>query len=185
MFIPLFTVSSAICTIVAIAGDRYRVMVHRRTLYRWETLVIVCLIWLLSFCISAPQLYEYNVYYRKNENTNTIQKACGSEGIVKHFETIYAIIVFVLAYCIPLIILAMCYIKISALVWKHGKRFRSTVSQPPNNNSLNNISNSQLQVMISARKIKVFRMLISITIAFIVLWTPYFILFAIQVCIYM
>ena len=181
MFIPLFTVTSSICTIICIAGDRYRVMIYRQTLYRSESLVIVCLIWLLAFSVSAPQLYEYNVYYKTNEVTKTVQKSCGSEGIVEHFETTYAAIVFVLVYCLPVIILAVCYVRISALVWKNARRFRSTLSELPNNDPTNSNNSSQLESMISARKIKVLQMLISITIAFVVLWTPYFILFAIQV----
>ena len=180
MFIPLLTVTSSICTIICIAGDRYRVMIYRQTLYRWESMVIVCLIWLVAFCVSAPQLYEYNIYYKTNQATNSVQISCGSEGIVEQFETIYAAIVFVLLYCLPVFILAFCYIRISALVWKNAKRIRSTIAELPYNNPTNT---TQLESMISARKIKVLQMLISITAAFVVLWTPYFILFAIQVCI--
>ena len=182
MFIPLLTVTSSICTIICIAGDRYRVMIYRQTLHRWESIVVVCLIWLVAFCVSAPQLYEYNIYYKTNEATNSVQLSCGSERIVEQFETIYAIVVFVLLYCLPLLILAFCYIRISALVWKNAKRIRSTVAaELPTNNPTNSNHIRQLESMISARKIKVLQMLISITVAFVVLWTPYFILFAIQV----
>ena len=183
MFIPLLTVASTICTIICIAGDRYRVMFYKQTLNRLESTAIVCLIWLVAFCVSAPQLYEYNIYNKTNPDLNRVQLSCGSEGIVEKFETIYAAIVFVLLYCLPVLVLAFCYIRISALVWKNAKRMRSMVAELPTNNPTNDNQTNQLESMISTRKVKVLQMLISITVAFVLLWTPYFILFAIQVSI--
>ena len=180
-FIPLFIVMAAIFTIVVIAVDRFRVMLYRKTLYRWKSLVVVGLIWLVSCGISAPQLYEYSVYYKTNEETNRTQKVCGSEGLAEHFETVYAAAVFVLAYCVPLLILLICYTQISVLVWKHGKRFRSTDSEILNNDAATIRNSGQLETRISKRKVKVLKMLIAIAVSFIVLWTPYFILFAVQV----
>ena len=184
MFIPLFTVMSAISTMIAIAADRYRVMIYRRTLYRWETVIIVCIIWLISFCISSPQLYEYNIYQKTKGTTNQTQISCGSEGIVEGFETIYASVVFLLAYCLPLIILTVCYIRISFLVWKHARRFQLNQTRLQDSTSARNNGGGQLEKMVSARQVKVLKMLISITVAFVLLWTPFFILFAIQVSIH-
>ena len=182
-FIPLFIVMAAISTIVTIAGDRYRVMIKRKSLQRWEPLVMVGIVWLISCFISSPQLYEYRVYYKRNEETNQTQKVCGSEGIAEHFETVYASFVFVLAYCVPLLILLFCYVKITLLVLKHGKHFRHTDAETQSNaNEAVTIQNSdQLETRISKRKEKVLKMLIAIAASFIVLWTPYFILFAVQV----
>ena len=181
MFIPLFTVTSAIYTIIAIAADRYRVMIYRRMLLLKETLVVVAIVWVLSICVSAPQLYEYSVYSEVNEVINITQTHCGSWGIVENFEVIYASIVFVLSYSVPLLVLVFCYTSIAILVLKHAKRFQSNSSACTNNNIRNSSSGSQLETVITTRKVKVLKMLISITIAFVVLWTPCFILFALQV----
>ena len=180
----MFVVVAAITTIVVIAGDRFRVMVRRKTLHRWEAPLVVGIVWLVACVISAPQLYEYRVYYKTNAETNQTQKVCGSEGIVEHFETVYAAIVFVLAYCIPLLVLLVCYVRISLLVWKHGKRFMHSDAEVQSNEAAtiqHHQNSDQLETQLSKRKKKVLKMLIAIAVSFIVLWTPYFILFAIKV----
>ena len=62
MFIPKFIIISAISTIVAIAADRYRVMIYQKHLFKKGALISVGIIWLTAACFSAPQVYEYNVY---------------------------------------------------------------------------------------------------------------------------
>ena len=166
---------------VVIAGDRFRVMMKGKTLHHWKCLVVVGIVWLVACIISSPQLYEYRVYYKRDEETNQTQKVCGSEGIVEHFETVYAAIVFVLAYFLPLLILLICYVKISLFVWRHGERFRHTDTETQNNEAATSQIGDQLETRISKRKEKVLKMLITIAVSFIVLWTPYFILFAVKV----
>ena len=169
---------ASISTMVAIAADRYRVMVRRQALARYETLIIICVTWLVAFCISAPQLYEYNIYHIHNNETNLTQMTCGSEGIVEHFETVYAATVFILAYCVPFLVLVICYVKVLALIQRHTNRFRLS----RNSSNITTTKNSvPIDSVLSARKVRVLKMLVAITVAFGALWTPYFILFAIQV----
>ena len=179
MFLPLFIVTSAIFTIIAIAADRYRVMIYRQTPQRRETLITVAIVWVISLCVSAPQFYEYSIYTNVNPVTNRTQTHCGSYEIEEDFKVGYASTVFVLSYCVPLVILVICYIRIGLLVWRHAKRFRE--SRPPSSNNNCGQPGTHLEDVITARSVKVLKMLVSITVAFVLLWTPYFILFAIQV----
>lgn len=170
MCIPLFTIMSAIFTVVAMAIDRYRSIVLRKQIYRRGAFVLTFIIWIASFLFTAPQLYEYNVYVDSKENFT----ACGSEGIVEHFETIYASIAFCCGYIIPLLIIFVCYAQVLVCVWKHGKIFRPQTSA-------RRLTSNRLSNMISARMLRVLKMLISITTSFVLLWTPYFLLFVLTV----
>ena len=180
MFIPKFIIMSAISTIVAIAADRYRVMIYQKHLFRRGALISVGIIWLTAACFSAPQVYEYNAYEITDLEHNQTLVACGSEGIVEHFETIYAS-VFLLAYLVSFLMMAVFYSRISYVVWKHAMRFRSAQQEFPDETDITNNGCRRLEKRISARKLKVLKMLVSVTVTFVALWTPYFILFAMQV----
>jgi hypothetical protein len=169
----------AIFTIVAIAIDRYRVIVTQKQLYRQGALTAIIVIWIGSVFVSAPQIYEYNVYNDRSEyNSNITYKSCGSEGIVEHFETIYASLVFVFAFLVPLFILVVCYTQIMLYVWRHGRRFRATCMR-----SSGNRPNEERRAnkMLTTRMVRLVKMLIWITVTFVALWTPYFIIFAMTV----
>ena len=184
MFVPKFIIMSAVFTILTVAADRYRVMIHRKTLDRRGALIVVCVIWIVAACFSSPQFYEYNVYEiaHEAEGNDTII-ACGSEGIVEHFETVYASI-FLLTYFIAVLLLNFWYGRISYFIWKHARRFQSAQAHdesPAEGDHENTVSFGRLEEMISKRKIRVLKMLISLTGTFVILWTPYFVLFALKV----
>ena len=180
MFFPTFIIMSTIFTIVATATDRYRVMIRHQTLSKRGAFIIVGIIWVVSAAISAPQIYEYNVYKSVDDDTNMTLTACGSEGIVEQFETIYASCLMVVYY-VSSLMLTICYGRIAFVVWKNAKRFQVTQTEQLNSTSVTFNSGSRLGKKISARKIKVFKMLASVTLTFIFLWTPYFVLFSVQV----
>ena len=180
MFLPLLSVMGAIFTMVAMAVDRYRVIVVQKQLYRRGAITAIIAIWITSVFVSAPQLYEYNVYYHtEGDNQNNTYKSCGSEGIVENFETIYASLVFIFAFSVPFIILLVCYTKTLLYVWKHTRRFRRTRIQMSQNSSDVDRRNDK---MLTPRMVKLVKMLVWITATFVVLWTPYFIIFAMTVC---
>ena len=174
MFLPKLIIMGALGTMVAIAADRYRVMVIQRILYRSEAIKAVGVIWLIATILSGPQLYEYNVYEELDRINSTIT-TCGSEGIIEHFETGYAAALLVV-YGTALVVLLFSYTKILRLVWDHAKRFRSNQTEQPNV-----LPDTRLEQTISAKKIRVLKNLGSVTVAFVILWTPYFTLFAIKV----
>lgn len=187
MFMPKLSVMGAILTIVAIAIDRYRVIVIQKHINRRGALTAIACIWLTSILVSAPQLYEYNVYEDTDEyNSNVTYISCGSEGIVEHFETVYASCVFVFAFLVPLFILFICYMKLLLYVWRHGKRFRKTQEHRVGESTLKALQkqvrrNGRINKMLSVRMVRILKMLIWITATFVGFWTPYFIIFGMTV----
>ncbi|VDH95133.1 G protein-coupled receptor 103 [Mytilus galloprovincialis] len=159
MFLPLLTVSSSIYTMVAIAVDRYKEILKLEKLTTVRTSNIVLGTWIWSLVISSPQLYEYSTY-RKEEDEYNIT-SCGAHGIVENFETLYACVAIVLSYAVPLIIITICYSKIMRYVWKVGKTS----------------SENDIQVL---KRMKVVKILLLITIVFILLWSPFFVLFGME-----
>jgi len=56
--------------------------------------IIIGAVWVLALAVSAPQLYEYSVADKPDEDNNmTTHLSCGSHGIDESFELIYAIII--------------------------------------------------------------------------------------------
>lgn len=161
MFIPLLTISSSISTMVAIAVDRFREIIRNRKLLPKQALYIITVLWIWSVTVSSPQLYEYSVY-RKYEDKYNIT-SCGSHDIIEHFETVYAAIVIVLSYVVPLILVTISYVKIMIFVWKAGKTVAGKESQ------------------VLQKRMKIVRLLITITVVFALFWSPYFVLFGIEV----
>lgn len=183
MMIPLVSIMAAILTMVAMAIDRYRAIVTHKTIYRSGALKTIVIIWILSFIVSSPQIYEYNVYRftEFEDGVNVTFTSCGSEGIAENFEKIYASLVLILAYCIPLAVLIISYFRIMAYVWKNSRRFRNTAIQTVSTVDRSGSGfNPQRRVnaAVSERSYKVLKMLIFITASFTILWTPYFIIFA-------
>ena len=68
-------------------------------------------IWILAIASSCPQLYEYSVYeeIEEEDGVNITEQACGSHGIVEHFETLYSIVVVIVMYVIPGLLLVINY----------------------------------------------------------------------------
>lgn len=167
MFIPKFSVVLSISTMVALAIDRYRAIVTVKQMSIRDALIVVGVNWVIAISVSAPQLYEYSVYEKYEDHSNSTAISCGSEGVPEHFETIYAIIVLICSYCVPVAIVVVCYTSTMVYIWKSSKQF--------NANKLNNSG----QVM--KKRMRVLKMLITITVVFAMLWCPYFVLFTIEV----
>ncbi|KAL3859207.1 hypothetical protein ACJMK2_009436 [Sinanodonta woodiana] len=174
MFLPLIAVMASISTMVAIAVDRYQVIVKSWRLQVQRALLTIVGIWVFSVFVSSPQLYEYNIYYTSRENRTAFNKECGSHEIVKNFETIYAVCVFVIAYVIPLAILLFGYSCIIIYIWKTSFNLQR---QHQVRQVINSIGFSN---PLSKKKIRVLKMLITNAVVFILLWTPYFATFAME-----
>ncbi|XP_063443091.1 QRFP-like peptide receptor [Mytilus trossulus] len=159
MFLPLLTVSSSIYTMVAIAVDRYKEILKLEKLTTKRASNIVLGTWIWSLVISSPQLYEYSTYRKEEDDYNIT--SCGAHGIVENFETLYACVAIVLSYAVPLIIITICYFKIMRYVWKVGKTSSENDKQ-------------------ALKRMKVVRILLLITIVFVILWSPFFVLFGME-----
>lgn len=146
---------------VAIAIDRAREIIQGFKLTVRAAIQAISCIWIWSLAVSSPQLYEYSVYDKIEEEYNIT--SCGSHDIVENFETVYAAVVIVISYAIPLVLITISYARTIIFVWKAG----------------NTLAASQSQVL--KKRMKIVRLLIVITVVFAFLWSPYFVLFGIEV----
>lgn len=182
---PLVCILASIFTIVAIAIDRYRSIVLNKRLCQRGAFITSAFIWIGSFVGSSPQLYEYNIYLAEDKLIpNYTYTSCGSEGIINYFETVYASCIFIVAFLVPLFILFFCYTKLLLFVWNHGKRLKKEVMAVPCNNTpavRTPVYRSQLTRMLSRRMVMLLKMLFCISATFVILWTPYFIIFGLVV----
>lgn len=146
---------------VAIAIDRTREIIYGKKLTLQEARKIIFGIWLWSIATSSPQIYEYSAYVKYDEEYNIT--SCGSHDIVENFETIYASVVIVISYVIPLVLITINYARIIIFVWKAGNTLAAIESQ------------------VLKKRMRIVRLLITVTVVFVLLWSPYFVLFGMEV----
>nr|KAG5701117.1 hypothetical protein BaRGS_002593 [Batillaria attramentaria] len=155
MSMPLFNIMTSISTMVVISFERMRVIVRKRQASLRQAIVAVVITWVFSLVITAPQLYEYRIVEKWEEDENETEITCSSTGVDPTFIKAYASIVLVLAYLLPM-----------ALVIKNYTHVIIIVKQA-----------SQRPGAISNNKLRVLGVLIALTVVFVLLWLPYFVLF--------
>lgn len=169
MFIPMVSVTVSILTMVILSVDRYRLIVRQDHLHHRHHRIAILIIWVLGIALASPTIYEYNLYEKVDEEyTNTTIIACGSKGIVENFEMCYSIIILVMSYGIPLLIIAGCYSRVLVHVWKNTMK----VNGPEQNSG-----GGQLMKI----RVKIMKMLFTMTLVFALLWAPFFVLFTMEV----
>ena len=102
-FILGITVFSSIGTLIAIAADRYRAIVHP-LLPRIRTrhaIMIIAAIWLVAFIYPIPLMIYQTVTDEGRQ--------CKEEWPTKNAQEIYTVILFVTLYLIPLIAISVLY----------------------------------------------------------------------------
>ena len=92
--------------------------------------------------------------------------SCGSHDIAPNFETIYASIFVLTIYLLPLLVICLNYVNIVRFLWRVAKQTEASGSAGA----------------VSKGKVKVVKMLAIVTGVFAALWAPYFVLFAMEVC---
>ncbi|KAL5022462.1 hypothetical protein ScPMuIL_001617 [Solemya velum] len=171
-FLPMFTIMSSISTMTAMALDRYRTVVHQKTINIKNLYIIIGVIWCISLATSSPQIYEYSVYEKPIEGTNSTLTVCGSHGIIEDFELVYSILVLIVAYIVPLGIIVLSYCVLFFFVWKKSNKMKHSMR--------NRGGTYGGRGTLSERKRRVLTMTITLTSIFAILWTPYFVTFTIE-----
>ncbi|XP_071825451.1 tachykinin-like peptides receptor 86C isoform X2 [Apostichopus japonicus] len=188
MFLPNFCVAVTIFTLCVIAYDRRIAINNMATATERKgpgVLIITSSIWILGFVVSAPTFYEYSVYTKTvvtgaesgssseevdiemNSTVNvTSHRACGSHDIVESFEKVYATLLTLFIYILPLIFILCNYILIFRYIWKREMELNKT----------RNESRQNKRVM-SSNTSRVLKMLIAVIAIFTIAWAPYFFLF--------
>ncbi|XP_062873850.1 tachykinin receptor 1a [Trichomycterus rosablanca] len=159
-FFPIAAVFASICSMTAIAVDRYMAIIHplKQRLSSTQTKVIIGVIWVLALLLTFPQYY----YSQVDELPGRI--VCyidWPEYTVMDFKTLYYVCVAVLIYFLPLLVMGYAYLVVGLNLW---------AGEIPGDSS------NRYQEQLSAKR-KVVKMMIVVVCTFALCWLPYHVYF--------
>nr|AKQ63069.1 orphan G-protein coupled receptor 63 [Platynereis dumerilii] len=164
MFLPMMSIMTSIYTMAAISFDRYFSIVRNKHISKTGMIAVLLKIWIISGAFASPTIYEYSVKVEIEED-NTTETSCGSHGIPENFEKIYATVIVILAYVLPLLMITVNYTQVALFLWKAAKR----VGDQQNSAGA-----------VKKHKIRITKMLALISAIFALCWAPFFVLFTIE-----
>ncbi|XP_078599657.1 neuropeptide FF receptor 2-like [Branchiostoma floridae x Branchiostoma japonicum] len=151
------SLAASILTLVAIAADRYRAVLYptARKLKPSEAFAVIGFVWMLSIATMVPHalVMQLNHYIWREEIISFCVESWGEGG-----REAYTVTFFSLYYILPLVVIAVLYVRISL-----------RISHQPNLFGLSHNKNPG----ISAQKLEVIKMLVVVVILFTVCWMPY------------
>ncbi|XP_078680132.1 neuropeptide FF receptor 2-like [Branchiostoma floridae x Branchiostoma belcheri] len=153
------SLAASILTLVAIAADRYRAVIYptARKLRPCEAFAIIGLVWMLSIVTMVPHALVMQLKKYIFNDGDVIIYVCG-ENWGEGGREAYTVTFFSLCYILPLVVIAVLYVRISL-----------RISHQPNLFGLSHNRNPG----ISAQKLEVIKMLVVVVILFTVCWMPY------------
>ncbi|XP_060764067.1 tachykinin receptor 1a isoform X1 [Neoarius graeffei] len=159
-FFPIAAVFASICSMTAIAVDRYMAIIHplKQRLSSMQTKVIIGVIWVLAFLLAFPQYYYSDVDQLPGRIVCYIN---WPEYTVMDFKKIYYVCVAVLIYFLPLLVMGCAYLVVGLNLW---------ASEIPGDSS------GRYQEQLTAKR-KVVKMMIVVVCTFAVCWLPYHVYF--------
>ncbi|XP_035382299.1 tachykinin receptor 1a [Electrophorus electricus] len=159
-FFPIAAVFASICSMTAIAVDRYMAIIHplKQRLSSTQTKVIISVIWALALLLAFPQYYYSNMDWLPGRVVCYID---WPEYTLLDFKTIYYVCVAILLYFLPLLVMGCAYLVVGLNLW---------ASEIPGDSS--NRYHEQLNA-----KRKVVKMMIVVVCTFAVCWLPYHVYF--------
>uniref|UniRef100_A0A4W4FYM7 G-protein coupled receptors family 1 profile domain-containing protein n=1 Tax=Electrophorus electricus TaxID=8005 RepID=A0A4W4FYM7_ELEEL len=150
-FFPIAAVFASICSMTAIAVDRYMAIIHplKQRLSSTQTKVIISVIWALALLLAFPQYYYSNMDWLPGR-------------VVCYIDwPDYYVCVAILLYFLPLLVMGCAYLVVGLNLW---------ASEIPGDSS--NRYHEQLNA-----KRKVVKMMIVVVCTFAVCWLPYHVYF--------
>ncbi|XP_044253079.1 somatostatin receptor type 5-like [Tribolium madens] len=183
-FLPMCQMGGVLASSLAlmfIALDRYRNVVYALS-KRWNPKLWLCLLvtaafWLGSFGASFP-LYTYFrtlPYPTEDDEVLWLCIMLANKDTLRNYYVIMVSIIF-----LPLFIIFLWfYYKIAALVWKHRKPLSYIFKKEAHSNNYESTSSttefkkSQDEIRVE-RKIRTFKIIVTLMIVFIVCRLPYF-----------
>ncbi|KAK6187452.1 hypothetical protein SNE40_005479 [Patella caerulea] len=170
-FAPILCITSSIYTLVAIAFERRRALVLQLEPTKPIPVIAKTLptIWILSFVLCIPTIFEYKSY--EFLEGNVTRYACGR--LDDDFPIIYSVMngfmIFFLSYAIPLVLILYNYSKIFVYFWKGRKQ---TLNQWQ--------ANDARKAAQKKHRIQIIKMLILVASFFALAWLPYFVVLIIS-----
>ena len=128
--------------------------------------ICIIVVWILALCVLAPHLVFQKLDMRRKVSED--KKLLGTGWICAEFYPrgkkdgqLYSIFVYILLYCIPVLIMVYTYGAIAHRLWFQRQIF-PTAENP-----------SQVARNVAQKK-KITKLLIVLVLAFTVLWLPFF-----------
>uniref|UniRef100_A0A4W4G161 G-protein coupled receptors family 1 profile domain-containing protein n=1 Tax=Electrophorus electricus TaxID=8005 RepID=A0A4W4G161_ELEEL len=162
-FFPIAAVFASICSMTAIAVDRYMAIIHplKQRLSSTQTKVIISVIWALALLLAFPQYYYSNMDWLPGRVVCYIDWPDPSLDPFFVFAGTYYVCVAILLYFLPLLVMGCAYLVVGLNLW---------ASEIPGDSS--NRYHEQLNA-----KRKVVKMMIVVVCTFAVCWLPYHVYF--------
>ncbi|XP_051539414.1 substance-P receptor-like [Myxocyprinus asiaticus] len=162
-FFPIAAVFASICSMTAIALDRYMAIIHplQQRMSATQTKVVIGVIWVLAFLLAFPQ------YYYSNTDQLPGRVVCyidWPDYSLLNFRKMYYVCVAVLIYFLPLLVMGCAYLVVGLTLW---------ASEIPGDSS------DCYQEQLAAKR-KVVKMMIVVVCTFAVCWLPYHVFFLIH-----
>ncbi|ESO03856.1 hypothetical protein HELRODRAFT_79600, partial [Helobdella robusta] len=157
-FIVPCTISSSVFTFIAIAFDRYMVIVYplKPRLSARKVLAVIFAIWVISISIAVPNIVFARIYVHTNENRTVCYLNFPNETELKNVEFSYNLFFFLFTYIVPCIVLLFTYVRIA--IELGGSKMIGEV-------------NARHQETIKSKK-KIVKMLAVVVTIFAVCWLP-------------
>uniref|UniRef100_A0A6I8PEE6 Neuropeptide FF receptor 1 n=1 Tax=Ornithorhynchus anatinus TaxID=9258 RepID=A0A6I8PEE6_ORNAN len=164
------SVSASVFTLVAIAVERFRCIVHpfRQKLTPKEALVTIVVIWALALAIMCPSAVTLTVTWDEHhfmvdgQNRSYPLYSCWEAWPSKGMRKIYTTVLFSHIYLAPLTLIVVMYARIALKLFKSSAPARG--SQPD--------GAAVERRRVSKRKAKVVNMLIIVALFFTLSWLP-------------
>ncbi|XP_056603089.1 tachykinin receptor 1a [Triplophysa dalaica] len=161
-FFPIAAVFACICSMTAIALDRYMAIIHplKQRMSATQTKVIIGVIWVLALLLAFPQYYYSTTDQMPGRVVCYIE---WPEYTLLDFKKMYYVCVAVLIYFLPLLVMGCAYLVVGLTLW---------ASEIPGDSS------DRYQEQLAAKR-KVVKMMIVVVCTFAVCWLPYHVFFLI------
>ncbi|XP_078680130.1 neuropeptide FF receptor 2-like [Branchiostoma floridae x Branchiostoma belcheri] len=159
-------VAASAFTLVVIAVDRYRAVMDAMApkLNGRQSLAILGFIWVLSFAVMVPHALVLGTAERYHGRENDTMVICKEWWQSDGHRQANTLTVFVSCYLVPLLIIAILYIRI---IIRIGLRQKSFGTEPRTERQ------RQKQLGYSDKKVTMIRMLILVVVLFALSWLPY------------
>lgn len=162
------SVSASVFTLVAIAVERFRCIVHpfRQKLTLRKALVTIAIIWVLALLIMCPSAITLTVTREEHHfmvdtyNNSYPLYSCWEAWPETEMRRIYTTVLFSHIYVAPLALIVVMYARIAFKLFKSAAPARGTRPEEPEGRK------------VSRRKAKVINMLIIMALFFTLSWLP-------------
>ncbi|XP_062436066.1 neuropeptide FF receptor 1 isoform X1 [Rhea pennata] len=162
------SVSASVFTLVAIAVERFRCIVHpfRQKLTLRKALVTIAVIWVLALIIMCPSAITLTVTREEHHfmvdtyNNSYPLYSCWEAWPDTGMRKIYTVVLFSHIYLAPLALIVVMYARIALKLFKSAAPAGGSQAEEPEGRR------------VSKRKVKVINMLIIVALFFTLSWLP-------------